>query len=150
WICLYLPAAKAQYLHDTAVSLLQYTPNVAFFETHALLLEVSASLSLFKGPRALLRHMRLTLQDTKAHARIGMAPTTLGAWLLARQADPRRRCLKPHTLHRRLDNLPAHALPAAHPHADWLDGIACHTLEQLRNLPRAGLQQRTSPLLVQQ
>ncbi|MGB3288938.1 MAG: DNA polymerase Y family protein, partial [Burkholderiaceae bacterium] len=42
------------------------------------------------------------------------------------------------------------ALPAARPYGDWLDGIACHSLAQLRGLPRKGLQQRSSPLLLQE
>src|SRR5690606_40289405 len=47
-----------------------------------------------------------------------------------------------------LDTLPVHALPAARPYVSWLEGIACNTLAQLRKLPRQGLQQRSSPLLV--
>src|SRR3546814_3603491 len=45
--------ARQDYLQEIALCLLQYTPNVAFFDEHALLLEVGASLSLFHGARQL-------------------------------------------------------------------------------------------------
>ncbi|MDS1141632.1 DNA polymerase Y family protein [Pusillimonas sp. SM2304] len=145
------PAARQQHLHDTALGLLQYTPNVAFFEAQSIVLEVSASLDLFKGPRTLLRRIRLTLQSMGVNARSGMAPTALGAWILASQtSSAQRHCLGLHTLRRRLDLFPPQALPAARPYAAWLDGIGCRSLSQLRGLPRAGLQQRSSPLLVQE
>src|SRR5690606_7587965 len=50
----------------------------------------------------------------------------------------------------RLDRLPVGMLPEALPHADWLNGIGCLSLAQLRTLPRKGLQQRSAPALMQQ
>src|SRR3546814_6939114 len=84
--------ARQDYLQEIALCLLQYTPNVAFFEEHALLLEVGASLSLFHGARQLYRRICTSLDNMGVRARIGMAPTALGAWLLAcrAQAGPRR------------------------------------------------------------
>ncbi|MGB6104428.1 MAG: DNA polymerase Y family protein, partial [Pusillimonas sp.] len=146
-----LPDAGRQYMHDLALCLLQYTPNVALYQEHSILLDVGASLSLFNGPRALLERLRRTLEHMQVNARTGMAPTALGAWILASQADsPLRRCLSLETLRRRLQPLPIQALPAARTHAQWLDSVGCHTLAQLRSLPRAGLQQRSSPLLLQE
>lgn len=144
------PQARRRHLHDTALSLLQYTPNVAFFEEQAILLEVSASLSLFRDPRALCQCIRATLRGQGARARLGMAPSALGAWVLSRQPSGRRRLLDARQLARRLDTLGPQVLPAAQPYADWLDGIGCHTLKQLRALPRKALQQRSSPQLLQQ
>src|SRR3546814_11458054 len=84
-------------------------------------------------------------------ARSGMAPTALCAWILASQTrQALRHCLRLDTLRRRLQTLPVQALPAARPYAQWLDGLACHTLAQLRCMPRAGLQQRSQPQLLQQ
>lgn len=138
-------------MHCLALSMLQYTPNVALFQDNAIVMDVSASLSLFHGPRALLKHLRLSLQNMQIQAQTGMAPTALGAWVLASHPHQGlRHCLRLHTLQRRLHKLPAQVLPAARPYAQWLDGLGCHTLAQLRRLPRAGLQQRSSPLLVQQ
>lgn len=144
------PDARLRHLHDTALSLLQYTPNVSFFENQAILLEVSASLSLFRGPRTLCHRIRATLRNQGAHARLGMAPSAVGAWVLSRQPSGRRRMLDTHLLAQRLDVLPPQVLPAAQPYSDWLEGIGCRTLKQLRALPRKALQQRSSPLLLQQ
>lgn len=131
--------------------MLQYTPNVALYQDNAVVMDVGASLSLFHGPRALLKHLRLSLQNMRIKATTGMAPTALGAWALAGHSHQRlRHCLRLNTLQRRLHNLPAQILPAAQPYAHWLDGLGCHTLAQLRRLPRAGLQQRSSPLLLEQ
>src|SRR5690606_35675322 len=143
--------ARRQALHDLALSMLQYTPNVALYQDNAVVKDVGASLSLFHGPRALLKLLRLSLQNMRIKATTGMAPTALGAWALAGHSHQRlRHCLRLNTLQRRLHNLPAQILPAAQPYAHWLDGLGCHTLAQLRRLPRAGLQQRSSPLLLQQ
>lgn len=144
------PHARFRHLHDTALSLLQYTPNVSFFEDQAMLLEVSASLSLFRGPRTLCHRIHATLRNQGAHARLGMAPSAVGAWVLSCQPSGRRRILATHQLAQRLDALPPQVLPAAQPYSDWLEGIGCRTLKQLRALPRKALQQRSSPLLLQQ
>ncbi|WP_345251690.1 DNA polymerase Y family protein, partial [Pigmentiphaga soli] len=59
------------------------------------------------------------------------------------------RVLAPATLARRLAALPGVRLQAARPHRQWLEGIGCRTLGALRALPRAGLQRRCGPALVQ-
>ena len=144
------PTARQQHVQEAALALLQYTPNLAFLEQDAIVLEVSGSLSLFKGPRRLLRRIHITLDNMGIRARAGMAPTAQGAWILASQTQTRRRrVLRKQSLARCLDPLPVHVLPAAVPHLEWLSGIACSTLGQLQNLPRSGLQQRSSPLLMQ-
>mgnify|MGYP006949448980 CR=1 FL=1 len=53
------------------------------------------------------------------------------------------------TLTRRLDALPLALLPQAQARRDWLDDIGCQTLADLRALPRAGLQRRSAPDLLQ-
>jgi protein ImuB len=142
--------ARQRYLQRIALGLLQYTPNLAFFNGDSLLLEVSASLRLFKGPRGVWQRIAATLNDLAPHVRLGMAPTAQGAWILACQTQSRqRRALQEKTLARKLDPLSIHVLPAAQVYAGWLQSIGCQTLEQLRKLPRSGLQHRSSPLLVQ-
>lgn len=137
-------------LEQAALSLLSFTPQLTFLDPHSLAMEVSASLKLFGGPRALWRHVLAALQGLGLQVRLGMAPTAQGAWALARHTDNRfRRVLKLTTLQHRLDALPLSALPATHEWQAWLDGIGCQTLQQLRQLPRKGLQQRCAPALVQ-
>ncbi|MGB3289863.1 MAG: DNA polymerase Y family protein, partial [Burkholderiaceae bacterium] len=75
--------ARRDRLEEIALCLLQYTPKVAFFQEQDLLLEAGASLSLFHGARRLHGRIRASLEAMQARARIGMAPTALGAWMLA-------------------------------------------------------------------
>ena len=144
------PQEAQHYLQQIALGLLQYTPCLAFFDPHTLVLDVSASLRLFNGPRALWRRLSNTLRALEARACLGMAPTARGACLLAWQTHSRRRRVLRHvSLQRLLDPLPADLLPATQAYAEWLQGIACQTLGQLRQLPRKGLQHRSEPALVQ-
>lgn len=142
--------AEAQGLQQTVLCLLQYTPDIALLGPHSLAMEISASLDLFGGPRALWRKAGQALQGLGLNVRLAMAPTAQGAWALALQSqNPRRRTLRLATLTQRLDALPAHCLPALLPWLEWLEGIGCFTLGQLRKLPRKGLQHRTQPEVMQ-
>jgi protein ImuB len=141
-------------LDGIAMSLLQYTPEIALAEEDTLLLDVSASLRFFGGPRALYRCVRENVLALGFTPQIGMAPTAQGAWLLARYPSrtlaggyrPRqRRVLRIDTLAKRLDPLPCALLPDIRPFREWLDGIGCRSFGELRKLPRAGLKRRTSP-----
>lgn len=145
----YDPHTEARALDEVSLALLQYTPEVALSDNNTLLLDVSASLSLFGGVRALFRRVQSTLEGLDFAARISLAPTARGAWLLAASATRWRRTLQQPTLSKRLDALPCACLPAARPYRDWLDGIGCTALGTLRALPRAGLQRRTSKSVLQ-
>ncbi|NKI68844.1 DNA polymerase Y family protein [Collimonas pratensis] len=141
---------------DIALTLLQYTPEVAHAEEDSLLLDVSASLSAFGGRLALCRRIRDSVQALGFSLQLSMAPTAQGAWLLARYRRrhrrpplPRqRRSLGMASMQRRLDALPFVILPAARPYQEWLTGIGCQTLADLRKLPRAGLQRRSDQQLL--
>lgn len=145
------PQAEADALQGAALALLQYTPEIALADGDTVLLNVGASLMFFRGPRALSRRVAATLRALDLRVSLGMAPTATGAWLLARRAGRGvpRRTLKLPTLARRLDALPLSLLPQAQGRRNWLDDIGCHTLAHLRALPRAGLQRRSAPDLLQ-
>lgn len=147
-------ARETATLGEVALTLLQYTPEVALFDHSSVLLDISASLSAFGGRQALCRRVRASVEALGLSTWLGMAPTARGAWLLAQQqghARPGakgRRCIQPDSLARRLDALPFALLPAAAPYAEWLEGIGCQTLGDLRRLPRAGLQRRSQRALL--
>lgn len=134
-------------LGSIALTLLQYTPEVAFAEEDSLLLDVTASLRAFGGRRALYRLVHASVSALGFTPQIGMAPTAQGGWLLARyrhrRFPGRRRVIKLETLTRRLDVLRCTLLPALQPYQEWLDGIGCETFGDLRRLPRAGLLRRS-------
>ncbi|MCG2582936.1 DNA polymerase Y family protein [Massilia sp. TS11] len=140
------PGREAAALEAVALALLQYTPLVTAAEDASLLLDVGASLRLFGGVRALCRRVRASLAALGLRAALACAPTARGAWLLARCGGAR--VLRLPSLARRLDALPSGALPPARPQLLWLEGIGCHSLGQLRRLPRAGLQRRAGPALL--
>ena len=154
WISIYLTNPGPQQGHfpqALATALLQYTPDLAVFDSRSLVMDVGASLRLFNGPRNLCRRVGQTVQHSGYCARIGMAPTAMGAMLLACQGQTRRRrVLSMPALTRQLQHLHVVCLPAAQAHLDWLHTMGCTTLQSLTRLPRAGLRQRTSPELLAQ
>ncbi len=119
-----------------------------------LLMDVTASLTAFRGRRALCQRVSDSVHALGFSLRLAMAPTAQGAWLLAHRrtssTSKTRRVVKLASLQRELDRTHFRWLPAAQAHADWLDGIGCHTLGDLRRLPRAGLQRRTDARLMEQ
>ena len=150
-----------------ALALLQYTPELARArcataarssgaeDDATLLMDVTASLTAFRGRRALCTRVRDSVHALGFSLRLAMAPTAQGAWLLAhrRASTPvrlRRRVVTLASLQRELDRTAFHWLPAAHAHADWLEGIGCRSLGDVRRLPRAGLQRRTDAHLIGQ
>jgi protein ImuB len=145
-------AADRAALDSIALSLLQYTPELAFAEEASLLLDVTASLRAFGGRRALCRLIRANVLALGFTPRIGMAPTAQGAWLLANYPPERcltrRRVVGMESLMHCLNRLPCTLLPCARPFQEWLDGIGCRSLGELRRLPRAGLQRRCSQALL--
>lgn len=153
-------ALENRALRGLATALMQYSPQVALTPDATILMDVSASLRLFGGIRALRGRVRTTIRACGLTARLSLAPTGTGAGMLARAgaghalrlhardrvpahaprhdgADGCRRSLE--TL---LNGLPLRLLPAAQPFAEWFAGLGCATLGDLRRLPRAGLKRR--------
>ena len=142
------PDREQAALDAVAITLLQYTPELALADEATLLMDVSASLSVFGGRLRLCRRVRDSVQALGLSARLGMAPTAQAAWLFAHHRGRRRRAVQLRTMHRLLDSLPCRILPAARPYEAWLDNLGCHTLADLRRLPRAGLRRRSHQALI--
>ncbi len=145
------PDRERAALDAVAIALLQYTPELALADEATLLMEVSASLTAFGGRLRLCRRVRDSVHALGFSVRMGMAPTAQAAWLFAHQHSrhsQRRRVVQWQSMKRRLDSLPLHTLPAARPHAEWLDELGCRTLADLRRLPRTGLRRRTDAALL--
>lgn len=138
----------ANSLQQLALAMLRYTPRVACFRQDSVVLEVAGSLSLFGGVRQLHQRIRQTAQSLQPGLRLGMAPSATGAWLLAGSSRGVRRVLRIQSLVHHLAKLPVHSLPEAQNHLNWLNNIGCRSLGELRQLPRQGLQQRSSPVLL--
>lgn len=144
---------EALALDVIAMALLQYTPEVTFQDGFSILMDVSASLRLFKGPHAICGLVARSIAALGFSAHLGAAPTAQGAWLLARNTRRkgtvlRRRTLAMKSLERVLDRLPYELLPAAAAYGEWLAGIGAKNLGALRRLPRSGLLRRTGKELL--
>lgn len=159
WIALYLPcqpSAQGQVnesLQHLARNMQDFTPEVALPEPTMLVMAVQASLQLFSGIAALCRLVKHRSCQCLpgVSVRMAVAPSARGAMLLARFPPGRiQRVLSVQSLARQLASIPVQALPAARSFLPWLNSIGCSTLGKLNALPRGGLQQRTSPELVQQ
>ena len=137
---------EAEAMQAVAMTMLQYTPQVALAEEATLLLDIGASLRLFGGIRRLCARIRANLQALGFSACISCAPTARGAWLLARCNAGRT--MRMASLERRLDRLPVTLLLPARPFSAWFEGIGCRRLDALRRLPRPGLQRRCGRALL--
>lgn len=137
---------EADALREVATGLLSLSPQVTVAAEDTVLVDVSASLRLFGGVRAVRRRAAAIADTIGVSAAIGIAPTGEAAWLLARNRGGRALSLR--SLARTLARLPV-ALPiAARRHLHWLTGIGCETLGDLMRLPRAGLTKRCGSALV--
>ena len=141
------PARESEALHGLAAWAQQFTPTVSLrlpdqaTDPAGLLLEAAGSLRLFGGPDRLLKRLHSGLTDNGFPAHIGSADTPTGAWLLARHRPPLH-ADTPHRLRALLARLPVHLLACATPHEAALQAIGIRTIEQLMQLPRAGLARR--------
>lgn len=143
------PSLEKAALDSIALALLQYTPEVAMAGRGGLLMDVTASLRAFGGRRALWRQVGASVLACGFTPRMSMAPTAQGAWLMSRSPAAHRRVIGMKSMACRLDALPCLLLPEAEKYAEWLQGVGCSTLGDLRRLPRAGLQRRCDPRLLE-
>jgi len=145
WLCLCCPPEAPASDRDALAWLaLGFTPRVARLED-AVVAEVSASLRLFGGARALRQRLQGQAALTGlALGALAWAPTALASLALARCPPPSAQG----RLSERLDALPLQALSAAHAHHAMLSRLGCQRLGELRRLPRPALARRFGPALL--
>ena len=143
-------ADESQAIKEAALACLSFTPSVHVMR-EGLLLEVQASARLFGGRRALISRIQTTLHDLGLSPAIGVAPTSHGAWLLARSIAPRQSAVaSSRQLSECLDQLPVALLDQAALHLATLSGIGCRRIGELRTLPRAGVARRFGVALLEE
>src|SRR5690554_4806979 len=104
WISLYIHPESPQN-QETINWLIQemqcYTPHIAVTTTHTVILNIHASLSLFNGPRSLVKRIQHHCLTAPKQPVLAMAPTATGAqWLAWQSYSPRRRFLQQPQLNR--------------------------------------------------
>lgn len=130
-------------LHGLATWALQFTPRVATVD-EAVVMEVEGSVRLYGGRRALRDRV---IQDTPTLGVdfLAWAPNSLAALALAR-ARIANGLRKP--LPEILDPLEIGVLNATRHHRVTLSQIGCHTMGDLRALPRGGVSRRFDKALL--
>jgi protein ImuB len=134
------PTRELDVQREVAFALLRFSPQVAVREEETIVVDVTASLRLFGGIAQVCRQIREVVNAIGVTARMSVAPTGQGAWLLAKRG--RRRVLKISSLERTLGELPFMVIPEVRPFAEWFNGLGCRVLNDIRRLPRAGLKKR--------
>ena len=137
---------EQQAISDVATALMQFSPQVAIAEEQTVLVDVSASLRLFGGIRAIRRAIRKSLAAFGFTVRTSVAPTGQGAWLMSRYRGGQRLSIR--SFERQLSVLPALLVPETRRFADWFNGLGCSSVADLRRLPRAGLKKRCGTALL--
>ena len=144
-------AAEQALEEQVAQIALHYTPSVFQYATHAVLLEVAASLRLFGGLHSIIQGLRRRCRSLQVQVQTSVAPTPTGAWLLATAPQSRTRyACQDKSLIRTLNRLPCSRLVAAQKHLAWLDAMGCQSIGALRALPRSGLQRRIGTALIKE
>lgn len=154
-------------LTEAALAALRFTPLVSLRST-GLLMEISASLKLFGGRRALKKSLAETMRVQGLRVAAAEAPTPHGAWLLAQEharrsaqrirasSKPRKAQAAandavprpPEAFHDRLATLPIVHLDSCRSWLKRLDGIGIETFGDLRRLPTKGLARRFGTALI--
>jgi protein ImuB len=135
---------EAASLEKIALCALRYTPGTSIVRT-SILLDVTASLTLFGGLGKLCGMLRRDLRDLGYHAKLGVAPTPLAAELLALSAADgleARACTSFEQLPERLRPIPTSRLPWDDATRATLGTLGLRTLGQLYDAPRDGLLRR--------
>lgn len=138
-------AAELQALHNFAGWAGQFTPSVSVQATEGLLLEVGSTLSLHGGLSRLLVRIGKGISALGYHAQPGIAPTPLGAWLLAKARAiglRTRMCRDAGLLPERLATLPLPLLDWPVATLQQLQALGIGTIGQCLQLPRDGFIQR--------
>ncbi len=126
----------------------RYSSMVSLEGDNAIVLEVGASLGLFGPWPRLERSLRTDLGELGFGHRIAMAPTALGACVLA-AADDGLALTDPDQLRHALGRVPVSLARVADEDVETLSAMGLRQLRQLFALPRAGLARRFGPSLLE-
>lgn len=143
WIGVYAPAGA----QGLASALRRFTPDLALAPESVTLLDVSASLRLFGGIRALRAQVRQAVGGWPSGPIVSVAASGPAAWMLARSGQGGS-ALSAQALQRVLQRMPLWVAPPARPFLDWFQELGCTTLADLQRLPRVGLKKRCGPALL--
>ena len=139
---------EQQYLNNIALWAYRFSGDVCLCPPNAVLLELSASLRLFKNLARLYRKFISAFRRRGLSIKLGLAHTPLAAELLSHQSlNPATLVNAAGQLHQKalqaaLQKLPVHLLPLSPKTLSTLQEMGMHTLGSIQALPRAALERR--------
>ena len=140
-------AAEIAALEGLAAWAGQFTSFVTLVPPHGLLLEIGGSLALFGGLDTLLARVRRAIDALGYSACFGVAPTPLGAWLLAR-AGLEEPVTAMHRLPACLAPVPLGCMDLPTRVEESLRSVGIERFGDCCRLPRDGVTRRTDPRLL--
>jgi protein ImuB len=140
-------AAEQVALEHIAAWATQFTPMVSLVPPRAMVLEIGGSLALFAGLENLLTRLKEGLKTLGYQARLGIAPTPLGATWLAR-AGAGDSVTDRRTLRTCLLSLPMRVLDLSSEVLAKLTDLGLHCIGDCLRMPRDGLARRLGPQLL--
>ncbi|ODU50597.1 MAG: hypothetical protein ABS92_02545 [Thiobacillus sp. SCN 63-374] len=141
------PLAEQESLNGLAVWAGRFTPSVSLAPPDGLLLEISTCLSLHRGLSNLLKQARSGLVEMGYAASLACAPSSHGAWLLAK-AGIEKAIREPARLETVLAALPLALLDQPPAVVEGLEKVGARTLGDCLRLPRAGTARRFGQSLI--
>ncbi len=138
------PEKERDTLHHVTGWLMQFSPMVCV-EPAGASLEISSTLRLFGGITQLASRIRRGIRELGFDACVGIAPTPLAAWLLAkasRHMEGLRMCREPATLPERLTDIPLVLFDWPPDTLSPLTELGLVRVKDLLAQPRAGLRRR--------
>lgn len=139
--------AEAAAAIEAALWALHFTPQVSI-RPSGLLLDVTASLRLFGGARAIMDALRSGMAALGFEPHIAAAPTATAAWWLAQTNDGME--VDADSLAPTVEQMPALLMETLQPYAETLEAVGCRTLGQVRRLPRNGITKRFGRSVLQE
>jgi protein ImuB len=140
-LCRRDPVAEQASLDGLAVWAGRFTPSVSLAPPAGLLLEIGACLNLHRGLGNLLKQARNGLDAMGHAAAMACAPSSHGAWLLAK-AGIAKAIRDPARLEQVLAALPVALLEQTPRVLEGLERVGAETLGDCLRLPRAGMARR--------
>ncbi len=133
--------AESRALESLAAWCLQFSPRISLVPPQAILLEIGGSLKLFHGLAQLRRQIAQGLDQMAYQAQLGIAPTPLGAQVLAR-AGHAAAARSPQEFIQSLRPLPLQALAWPERLQERILSVGARTIGDCLDLPRRGFNQR--------
>lgn len=138
------PLRELARLQALATAVSHLTPNIHISEPFGLLLDISASLTLFGGAPSLLSEALISVDSQQLRAHSVIAPSARGARWLARA---HRELVVTDRLDEWLDDLPLFATDLPLEMIGELQALNLHHLAAVRRLPTDQLGKRVGPAL---